>query len=143
MRALILALAIAGVAGAAIAQGSTTIWGGEVMRRNPTPMVPAGAPRQAEDAIRQGLAHPDTVKFSNVKSKEVDSVRHGSFGDPIDGPVAIICGQYSSQSDNGAYSDLSWFFAAIKRDRLLWTASNESGSPGEAYASCKGAGLAN
>ena len=143
MRALILALAIAGVGSAAIAQGSTTIWGGEVLRRNPTPMVPAGAPRIAEDAIRQGLAHPDSVKFSNVKSKEVDSVRHGSFADPIDGPVAIICGQYTAQSDNGSYTDLAWFFVAIKRERLLWTSSNENGTPGEAYASCKGAGLAN
>jgi hypothetical protein len=141
MRALMVALAIVGAAGPASAMGpGTTIPGGEV-RESITPTVPANAPKQAEDAIKKPLDDPFTVTFRAVKGLEVASVRHGPFANPIEGPVSIICGQYGSPNrKGGAYS---WFFVAIKRGKVLWTASDEtSNTPDEAYDSCKGAGLA-
>jgi hypothetical protein len=141
MRALIVALAMAGAAGAASAGGmGTGITSGEV-QQSITPTVPAGARKQAEDAIRHDLRDPAGATFRAVKAIEVASARHGAFGESIDGPISIVCGQYSSQDPKGGYS---WFFVALKRGKVLWSASDEtSGAPDEAHDSCKGAGLAN
>jgi len=141
MRALILALAIASTAGAAAAGGmGTAITSGDGVSQSVTPTVPAGARKQAEDAIKHDLRNPDGVTFRAVKAIEVASVRHSTLEAPIEGPVSIVCGQYSSQNPNGGYS---WFFVAIKRSHVLWTASDEtSGGADEAHDSCKGAGLA-
>jgi hypothetical protein len=139
MRALILALAIAGAAGAANADGFVSNGQGEVQLPLPTPTVPSGARQQAEDAIKYDLGRPDSISFRNVMALEVASVRHGAFAQSIDGPVAVVCGQYDSR--DRASSASGWFFVAIKQAHVLWTATDISGAPGEAYYSCDGAGL--
>jgi hypothetical protein len=142
MRVLILALAMASVAGLAHAQLGTSIPGGEV-RTSLTPTVPATARKQAQDAIRQVFHNPGSVNFRAVSAIEVATVRHGALGGPIDGPISIVCGQYSSFERKGGESDYSWFFVAIKRGKVLWTASDETSvTADEAYDSCVSAGLA-
>ena len=134
MRSLILALAVAAVAGSASAQGSTTIWGGGV-RTSMTPTVPASAYGQAKEAVKWDTGDLN-ASFRDVKASEVASARHGPLAESIDGPISIVCGEYAKDSQ----SDYRWFFVAIKRGKVLWIAA-KSGQPGEAYASCKGAGL--
>lgn len=140
---MIVALAIAGAAGPANAMGpGTTISGGEV-RESLTPTVPASARKQAEDAIKHDLGDPVGLAFRAVKAAEVASVRHGAFANPVEGPVSIVCGQYSPRDAKGGDSGYAWFFVAIKRGHVLWTASDQtSATPDEAHDSCKGAGLA-
>jgi len=143
MRTLMLALAAAFVAGAASATPGD-IAGPEIRRALPPPSVPSGAREQAEDAIKHDLGDPASIRFRAVQAILVASIRHGAFAATTDGPVSVVCGQYAvrnSSGDDGAYS---WFFVAIKRGQVLWTASNQSsGTPDEAYYSCKGAGLTN
>jgi hypothetical protein len=134
MRALIVALAIVGAAGAASA---ATVSGGETPIRSPTPIVPSGARAQAEGAIKDDLGDPDNVTFRVVRVMEAASVRHDAFAQPVDGPVSVVCGQFSSRGRTGGDSSYSWFFVAIKRGHVLWTARG----PDEAYYSCAGAGL--
>ena len=143
MRVLILALAIAGAAGSANAQSTAVTSGqGEVELPLPTPSVPNGARQQGEDAIKHDLGDPDSLKFQAVRVKEVKSVKHGAFAQPIDGPVSIVCGQYNARNRTGGDSGYAWFFVAIKQGQVLWTAADKSsGGPGEAYYSCEGAGL--
>jgi hypothetical protein len=137
MRALILALAVAGAAGAQ--STAVTSGQGEVQLPLPKPTVPSGARQQAEDAIKYDLGRPDSISFRDVMALEAASVKHGAFAQSIDGPVSIVCGQYDSRDRAGSAS--GWFFVAIKRGHVLWTATDTSGGPGEAYNSCNGAGL--
>ncbi|HEY1751917.1 MAG TPA: hypothetical protein VGG29_11665 [Caulobacteraceae bacterium] len=132
-------LAVAGMAGsAASAQGpGTTVWGGGV-ETSRAPTAPASARPRAEAEIRKEIGD-EGATFRSVKASAVASIRHGGLGGPIDGPVSVVCGQYAKQGQ----SDYSWFFVAIKRGEILWTASAVTGQPGEAYASCEGAGLTN
>jgi hypothetical protein len=144
MRALIVALAIAGAAGAAsaCANGYVSSGQGEVQVPLPTPIVPSGARQQAEDAIKHDLGDLDSVTFRAVRTMEAATVRHGAFAQPIDGPVAVVCGQFDSRDRTGGHSGYPWFFVAIKEGQVLWTAFDKSaGEPGEAYYSCDKAGL--
>jgi len=138
MRALMVALAMASVGGAAGAGVGTGTMGPDIPQ-SITPTVPANARKQAEDALRRDLPAPDSVTFRAVKALEVASIRHGAFAASIDGPISIVCGQYGSQGQPGPYS---WFFVALKRGQVLWIADDTSGAPDEAHDSCKGAGLA-
>jgi hypothetical protein len=140
MRAVILALALVGVAGAVHAAVGPTISGDDV-RETLTPTVPAGARQQAEDAIKADLRDTAGVTFRAVKAAEVASLRHGAFTPLIQGPISVVCGQYSSQDANGGYA---WFFVAIKRSHVLWTATDSpSGGSEEAHDSCTAVGVAN
>jgi len=141
MRAIVVALAIAGAAGAAGAQDNGAP-GGSIRVDIPPPPVPGGARKQAEHAVREGLADPTSAAFRAEHVIEVESVKHG-FGPPIDGPVSVVCGQYASSDGKGGQSGYSWFFVAIKHGQVLW-ADVDSGdeSPGAGYYGCKGAGLA-
>ena len=141
MRALIVALAIAGAAGAANA-ALPTVNSGEVPIPAPTPQVPDGARAQAEAVIRRDLGDPDSTTFRAVRTMEAKSVRHGAFAQNIDGPVSVVCGQYNREDRTGGDSRYYWFFVAIKRGQVLWTAFDVASSGfEEAYYSCKGAGL--
>jgi hypothetical protein len=106
--------------------------------------VPASARPQAENAIRHDLGGgPDSARFRAVQAVELAALRHGAFAELTQGPVSVVCGQYSSRDQQGAYGDYSWFFVAIKRGRVLWTSSDAApGTPGEAYYSCQAVGLA-
>jgi hypothetical protein len=140
MRAVILALALVGVAGAVHAAVGPTISGDDV-RETLTPTVPAGVRQQAEEAIKADLRDQPVVTFRAVKAVELASLRHGAFTPLIEGPVSVVCGQYSSQDPNGAYA---WFFVAIKRGHVLWTTTDApAGSDEEAHDSCTAVGVAN
>jgi hypothetical protein len=142
MRALILALVMAAAAGAACAQAETGEANGDV-RSSLTPTVPGNARQQAEDAIRRNLSDPSGATFRNVKAVEVASIKHSAFETPVNGPVTLVCGQYSSQDRKGDDAGYAWFLVAIKRGHILWTTSDSAfGDPGQAYYSCQGAGLA-
>jgi hypothetical protein len=142
MRALMVALAIAGAAGAASAGSLPTVNSGEVAVPAPTPKVPDGAREQAEAAIKRDLGDPDSTTFRAVRAMEAKSVRHGPFAQTIDGPVSVVCGQYKMQDRAVGDSDYYWFFVAIKQGHVLWTAVDMASSGfDEAYYSCKGAGL--
>jgi hypothetical protein len=139
-RVWIAALAMAAVAGTAGAQAMGYSPGRQVREALPTPSVPSGARKEAEVAIEQALGDPD-AKFRAVRANEVAAIRHKAFEAPVDGPLSLICGQVSSKDGpDGAYG---WFLVAIKRDHVLWTTLDDpTRGPGEAYYSCKGAGLA-
>lgn len=141
MRALVVALAIAGAAGAAGAQDNGAP-SGSIRVDIPPPGVPGGVRKQAESAVRQGLADPNSAAFRAERAVEVASVKHG-FGPAIDGPVSVVCGQYDSLDRTGGHSGYSWFFVAIKRGQVLWADVDLGGEPpGAGYYGCKGAGLA-
>jgi hypothetical protein len=142
MRALVLALVIAGAAGVASA-ALPTINSGEVPIPAPTPKAPDGVREQAEAAIKRDLGDPDSTTFRAVRAMEAKSVRHGPFAQPVDGPVSVVCGQYKLQDRAVGATDYYWFFVAIKRGQVLWTALDMASSGfDEAFESCKGAGLA-
>jgi hypothetical protein len=140
MRALVLALAIAGAAAAASAQDNGAPAGAIKVEHPPAP-VPGGARKQAEAAIRQGLPDAESTQFRGERVSEVESVGHG-FGPRIDGPVSIVCGQYSTRNSAGASSAYAWFFVAIKHGQVLWSDVDETDGPGNGYYGCKNAGLA-
>jgi hypothetical protein len=144
MRALIAALAIAGAASAASA-GTPGVANGQsdaVPIAAPTPQVPDGARAQAEAAIKRDIGDPDSTTFRAVRAMEAKSVRHGPFARSIDGPVSVVCGQYKFRDRAVGNSDYYWFFVAIKRGHVLWTAFDMASSGfDEAYESCEGAGL--
>jgi hypothetical protein len=130
-------------AGAVWAQGSTTTSGPDIASAGPTRVVPSGARKQAEDAIKQGLANPDSVTFRAEKVNVIASIKHDAFSAPIEGPISLVCGQYSSKDDKGVVSDYAWFLAAIKHGNILWTNLDQpSDGDGAVYETCKGAGLA-
>jgi hypothetical protein len=143
MRALIVALAIVIAPGVASAQGGAGggagLAGPELRVRLQPHTVPSGAPRQAEDAVRRYFGDPDGAKFREVRASKVASVRRSAFEDRVDGPVSVVCGEFAVSDRPRA----SWFFVAIKRGQVLWTAADKPAAPGEAYYSCKGAGLTN
>jgi hypothetical protein len=145
MRALIVALAIAGAAGAASAgqHGEMADGQGEnVPIPAPTPQVPDGARAQAEALIKRDLGDPDSITFHAVRAMEAKTVRHGPFAPTIDGPASVVCGQYKMQDRAAGASDYYWFFVAIKQGHVLWSAFDLASSEfDEAYESCKGAGL--
>lgn len=149
MRSWMLALALAGVAGVAIAQVDTQVddeghgGGDEVRSKIDTPWAPSGAPRQAEQALSQALGAPNGLRFQSVRAIEVAEVKHSAFESPIQGPVTFVCGEYGLLRQAGDYSPYSWFSVAIKRGKVLWTTPDAAtGELGTAYYSCKGAGLA-
>jgi hypothetical protein len=129
---------MASAAGAAGAQGVPS--GPELRLPMRTYTVPASATKQAEDAVRRDLGDPAGAKFRDVRAAEVASVRHAAFEEPVQGPVSIVCGQVGVPNAAGGYGGYSWFFVAIKRGQILWDAADKDG-PGDAYLSCKGAGL--
>jgi hypothetical protein len=144
VRALILALAIAGAAGAASAgNGDMANGQGEnIPEAAPTPQVPSGARQQAEFVIKRDLGDPASVTFRAVRTMEAKTVKHGAFAQPIDGPVAVVCGQYNWQDRTGGDSRYYWFFVAIKQGHVLWSAFDLASSGfDEAYESCAAAGL--
>jgi len=140
MRVLLLALAIVTAASAANGQGISNGQGENVPVRIPTPSVPNDARQQAEDAIKYDLGRPDSLAFRTVMALEAASVRRSIFTQSVDGPVAVVCGQYDSQDRSGNAG--GWFFVTIKEGHVLWDAIDKaSDGPGEAYYSCDAAGL--
>jgi hypothetical protein len=139
-RVLAFALVIAGAASVAHAQYFDGLIGDGARHASPTPPVPRGAPREAVDAVRYELSDPASAEFRDVQAKEVAQVKRGPPWEHIDGPVAIVCGQYTSQdSKGGAYA---WFFVAMKQDQALWITVDQPGEvDGEGYMSCKASGL--
>lgn len=143
MRLCILALAIAAAAGGASAQQDASDPSGMVRFTKPPAPPPGGVRGEAENAVRGGLSDPDSAKFRREDVAVASSVKHGAFDAPIDGPVSIVCGQYSLRSATGGYGDYSWFFVAIKHGQVLWSDVDDAANgPGPAYNGCKGAGLA-
>ena len=141
MRALILGIAIAGVASAAVAQ-FTDAPNGSIRMEKPQAAPAGSARKQAEDAVRHTLTDPDTAQFRSEKLKLADSAQHGPFSQPIAG-VSIVCGQYSSRAPTGGAGDYSWFFVAVKHGQVLWADVDQAADgPGVAYSGCKGAGMA-
>ena len=147
MRVIMAALAICFVAVAARAQQDTD-WdmGGQVRFSNPSPEPPAprGVRKEAEDAVTAGLKDPSAAEFREVGTQVVTSVRQGPFADPVPGPVSIVCGQYALRRADGGKPSYAWFFVPIKHSQILWrTVDPPSNAQGDAYLSCKNAGLAN
>ena len=147
MRVLVAALAITLVAAEARAQQDQD-WdmGGQVRftERSPEPPAPGGVKKVAEDAVRAGLAPPSAAEFRDVGTQVVSSVRKGPFDDRIPGPVSIVCGRYAATGASGAKPSYAWFFVPIKHSKILWTVVDApTDSQGDAYLSCKNAGLAN
>jgi hypothetical protein len=143
MRALILALAVTCAAGAAWAQGSTTVAGPDIESPAPARNIPTGARKQAEDAIRHDLANPASATFRAEKVNVIASIRHDALSAPVEGPLSLVCGQFSAKDEKGVASDYAWFLAAIKRGQVLWTNSDApADADGVAYGTCKSAGLA-
>ncbi len=144
MRAVMMALTLLGMAGVASAQDRDNASpNGEIrMDQSPAP-EPGGARKQAEIAIRQGLADPAAAQFRAERATEVASVKRGAFGSRIEGPVSIVCGQYNAKDRTGAYGGYAWFFVAIKRGVVLWSdVDTAADGAGAGYYGCKGAGLA-
>jgi hypothetical protein len=142
MRALIIALAIAGAACAASAQDNGAP-NGMIRIEKPPPPAPGGVRNQAESAIKHGLGDVDGARFRDERVIEAESVKHGVFGPRIAGPVSVVCGQYSKPDRAGGYGGYAWFFVAIKRGQVLWAdVDADADSPSVAYYDCKGAGLA-
>ncbi len=142
MRAFALALVVAATSSTALAQGpGVAIWG-QGPRETLAPSVPGNAREVAENAIKHGLAEPGSAKFRDVRASEVAQARQGPFTDPVQGPVSIVCGEVSSQGGKGDASPYAWFFVAIKHGHVLWSNTDGASGPGDAYYSCKGAGLA-
>lgn len=141
MRSLIAALAVAACPIVASAQ-STSLTGPDIRQRIETHTVPAGAVKQAEDAVRHELAEADTANFRVVKATEVAAVRRAAFEAPVDGPVSIVCGQFGLPEHAMADGGYAWFFVAIKRGHVLWITSDKgAAAPGDAYYSCRAASL--
>ncbi|HEX3407410.1 MAG TPA: hypothetical protein VHS81_09250 [Caulobacteraceae bacterium] len=146
MRVLIATLAICLAAGAARAQQDTD-WGPGSTTRFTTPgtqhVAPGGVRQQAEDAVKAQLPGASSVAFHGVATQVVTSVRRG-FEDRIAGPVSIVCGQYATKDPEGGPLRQAWFFVPIKHSKILWSDVDPPGQgPGDAYLSCKNAGLAN
>jgi len=142
MRALILAVVVGAAAGVAVAQDNGAP-SGTIRTDTPPPRPPASARKQAEEAIRHGLADPGSAQFRSERSSEVESVKRGAFGERIAGPISVVCGQFSSRDQSGGQGGYAWFFVAIKHSEVLWSDVDQaSDGPGVAYAGCKGAGLA-
>ena len=145
MRTLIVALAIAaGAAGGASAgtPGVSNGAGDVVPIPAPTPQAPPEARAQAEAVIKRDLGDPDTTSFREVRAMEAKAVRHGAFAESVDGPVAVVCGQYNWKDRTGGDSRYRWFFVAIKQRHVLWSAFDLASSEfDEAFESCEAAGL--
>ena len=143
MRALVLALAIAGAATAANAGVAVATGQSDALPvAAPTPRAPDGVRQQAIDAIKHDLGDQGGATFRVVQVKEAAAVRHGPFAQRVDGPVSIVCGQYNARGPTGHDGAYAWFFVAIKQGRVLWTADDVSAGSDEAFYSCKAAGLA-
>ena len=151
MRAFVLALALASMAGASMAGPGmaapgreTTADNGDLITSAPTPPVPPGARKQAENAVRDGLGERGGAEyqFRAEGVRVATSVKHGAFGPRVDGPVSVVCGQYDSRTPAGGDSGYAWFYVAIKDGQVLWADLDQGSDSGVAYYSCKGAGLA-
>ncbi|HXQ13774.1 MAG TPA: hypothetical protein VN814_04030 [Caulobacteraceae bacterium] len=141
MRALLVALAMVGVAGVAGAQDNASP-NGEVRSNAAARPVPPTARKAAEAAIRAGLTDPNGAAFRAEGAVVAASVKR-AFGPLVEGPIAVVCGQFASRNPSGGYGGYVWFYAAIKDGQVLWTDIDDgSGAPDAAYDSCKGAGLA-
>lgn len=150
MRALIMTLAFAALAAPIVASAQAGAGGGaglvgpDIRVRLQPHTVPGGAPKVAEDAVRHDLGDAEGAKFRLVKASEVASVRRSMFEDRVDGPLSIVCGEVAAPNHTGGYGDYSWFFVTIKQGHVLWLAADrDPATPGEAYYSCKAAGLTN
>ena len=147
MRVLLLMTAICMAAVAARAQ-SDTDWdmGGQIRVTKPPAQGPApgGVKKLAEDSVRAQLPDPADVAFKDVAAQVVASVRRSAFEDRIPGPLSIVCGQYAAKDTQGGQPRHGWFFVPIKHSQILWAEVDppELGD-GNAYRSCKNAGLAN
>jgi hypothetical protein len=147
VRVLVVALAICCAAVAARAQQDTD-WdmGGQVRMTKPPSQGPApgGVKKLAEDAVRAQLPDPANLAFSEVGTQVVTSVRRSAFEDRIPGPLSIVCGQYAAKDPQGGQAHQGWFFVPVKHSQVLWAEVDppELGA-GNAYLSCKNAGLAN
>jgi hypothetical protein len=146
MRVLMASLAMCFVAVGASAQQDND-WSPAGQPRFTKPSVEPAAPRsarkQAEDAVRGQLPDPTGVAFRDVATQVVTSVRRG-FEDRIPGPISIVCGQYVAKDPEGGPSRQAWFFVPIKHSKILWAdVDPPTQAQGDAYASCRNAGLAN
>jgi hypothetical protein len=137
MRALIVALAIAGMAApvSAVAQ-STAITGGPGVPQSITPTVPADARNKAEAAIKHDVGD-QALTFREVNAVLVVSLHRGMFEAPIEGPLALVCGQYQKAGQ----TDWPWFFVAMKHGKVQWTSDQKAADPNEAHDSCVASGL--
>jgi hypothetical protein len=100
--------------------------------------------KEAEDAVRSQLPDPASVAFLDVATQVVTSVRRGPFEDRIAGPVAIVCGRYAAKDPEGGQPHHGWFFVPIKHSKVLWAdVDPPAQAQGDAYLSCRNAGLAN
>jgi hypothetical protein len=146
MRALLLAIAMTGVAGASAAGvgHETTTDSGDLILSAPMPPAPAGVRKQAEGAVKDGLASEGSAQydFRAEGVRVATSVKHGAFGQRVAGPVSVVCGQYNARNRTGGDSGYAWFYVAIKDGQVLWADLDEGSDSGVAYYSCKGAGLA-
>lgn len=147
MRVLMAALAISCLAFAASAQQDSD-WGpgGQTRFTKPPSSAPApgGVRQQAEDAVKAQLTDATGVSFNDVATQVVTSVRHGAFEERIPGPISIVCGRYATKDPAGGPPRQAWFFVPIKHSKVLWAAVDPPAQdPGDAYLSCKNAGLAN
>jgi hypothetical protein len=141
MRALIVALALASVGASASASGAYQGGQGDVVPIPiPTPKPPDGVKKQAEDAVNREVGGQTGTAFRAVRAMEAKAIRRDTFAQPIDGPLSVVCGQFSPQGQTGE-SDYAWFLVAIKRGRVLWTTYDVKGGYTEAYYGCRAAGL--
>jgi hypothetical protein len=130
-----------GLAGAASAQDNASP-NGEVRSNTAARPVPPAARKAAEAAIKAGLADPNGVAFRGERAVVANSVQR-AFGPLVEGPLAVVCGQFAARNQTGGGGGFVWFYAAIKHGQVLWTDIDDgSGPPGAAYNSCKDAGLA-
>ena len=152
MRVLLAALAISlAAAGASAQQDKDWDMGGQVRftERSPEPPAPGGVKKAAEDAVIAGLSGQAHADFLDVGTQVVSSVRRGPLDDRISGPVSIVCGRYAARNaagnvGAGAKPSYAWFFVPIKHSKVLWTVVDQpADAPGDAYQSCKNAGLVN
>lgn len=124
MRGLLIGVAMAMVAGSAVAD----------------PALHAAA----ETAVKSTLVDPDSAEFRSEADATMEWMKQGIFSKRVEGPIALVCGEYNSKNRMGGYGGYSWFYAAFKDGHLLWTVQDEATDPGPgtAYYVCKNAGAA-
>jgi hypothetical protein len=142
VRGFSLALAITGIAGAAVAQDYVDPPRGYVNgSATSTPATP-GVKTQAETAIR-GYFSSDGLKFRAERVRIATSVTRG-FDQRIAGPISIVCGEYRQPDAPDDYRSYAWFYVAIKKGDVLWSeADTVADGPSIAYDDCQGAGMTN
>ena len=129
MRALVLGIAVAAAAATAFGDDAP---------------APADLHAAAEAAVKSSLIDPDSAEFRSEGDAVMNWMKNGIFGRKVEGPINLVCGQFNSKNRMGGYSGYSWFFAAFKDGKLLWTNLDDATDPGPgvAYYTCKNAGVA-